>query len=369
LKAPFPYFGGKSLAAKLVWQALGVDVVNYVEPFFGSGAVLLARDNPGKVETVNDIDGFLTNFWRAVQADPEAVAHWAGYPVSEIDLHARHGWLINRKDRLAWSLEDPDFYDVKIAGWWVWGWSAWIGSNFCSGKGPWTFNGANLVKTGDKNELALLRKRPHLSNTGTGIHRASLAPTKDELALSKQLPHLSNTGRGIHRSSLASAKDGLALSKQLPQLGDNGIGIHRSSLAFGLAAYFQTLSDRLARVRIVCGDWKRVITPCVTTRHGTTGIFLDPPYAVTARCKVYNNDSDTLAREVKEWAVANGDNPKLRIVLCGYCDEHEMPENWIALPWKANGGYGNQKKETKNANREKEVLWLSPHCLNSFPPT
>ena len=42
LKAPFPYFGGKSRAAALVWPRFGV-VRNYCEPFFGSGAMLLAR--------------------------------------------------------------------------------------------------------------------------------------------------------------------------------------------------------------------------------------------------------------------------------------------------------------------------------------
>ena len=41
-KAPFPYFGGKSKAAELVWSLLG-DVPHYVEPFAGSMAVLLNR--------------------------------------------------------------------------------------------------------------------------------------------------------------------------------------------------------------------------------------------------------------------------------------------------------------------------------------
>ena len=40
LRAPFPWFGGKSRVAPLVWDRFG-DVPNYVEPFFGSGAVLL----------------------------------------------------------------------------------------------------------------------------------------------------------------------------------------------------------------------------------------------------------------------------------------------------------------------------------------
>ena len=45
LRAPFPWFGGKRKVADAVWQRLG-RVGNYVEPFFGSGAVLLGRPSP-----------------------------------------------------------------------------------------------------------------------------------------------------------------------------------------------------------------------------------------------------------------------------------------------------------------------------------
>ena len=60
LKAPFPYFGGKSLVADRIWDLFG-DVDHYIEPFFGSGAVLLGRPGwtPDMTETVNDMDGFL----------------------------------------------------------------------------------------------------------------------------------------------------------------------------------------------------------------------------------------------------------------------------------------------------------------------
>ena len=76
LQAPFPYFGGKSIVAQLVWERLG-DVANYVEPFFGSGAMLLGRPHEARIETVNDKDGFVANFWRALQWDPEQVASTA----------------------------------------------------------------------------------------------------------------------------------------------------------------------------------------------------------------------------------------------------------------------------------------------------
>lgn len=128
LKAPFPYFGGKSKIADVVWQRFGI-VSNFVDPFFGSGAMLLKAPWPAeRTETVNDIDGLLCNFWRALQADPEAVAAAADWPVSELDLHARHRWLVDRRSEVEKLIADPAYYDVKAAGWWVWGISQWIGS-------------------------------------------------------------------------------------------------------------------------------------------------------------------------------------------------------------------------------------------------
>lgn len=84
LKAPFVYFGGKSAIAHEVWAALG-QPAHYLEPFFGSGAVLLARPNYDAMkhtETVCDADGHLANVWRALQAEPDAVAKVCDWPVN-----------------------------------------------------------------------------------------------------------------------------------------------------------------------------------------------------------------------------------------------------------------------------------------------
>lgn len=75
LQAPFPYFGGKSRIADVIWQRLG-DVANYVEPFAGSLAVLLQRPHEPRIETVNDIDCYIANFGRATAHEPEQVARW-----------------------------------------------------------------------------------------------------------------------------------------------------------------------------------------------------------------------------------------------------------------------------------------------------
>ena len=134
LRAPFSWFGGKRHAAAQVWAALG-DVDHYVEPFAGSAAVLLARPHAGHRETINDADGMVSNFWRAVKAAPDEVAVHADWPVIEADLHARHRWLIGQRESLTARLEDdPEWCDAKVAGWWAWGGRAWIGTGWCSDK-------------------------------------------------------------------------------------------------------------------------------------------------------------------------------------------------------------------------------------------
>lgn len=303
LRAPFPWFGGKRKVAAEVWARFGA-VENYVEPFFGSGAVLLGR--PGPIvgnETINDLDGYVANFWRAIQREPEGVAAWADNPVNENDLHARHVWLLQQRETLRARLDgDPEFSDPKIAGWWVWGIACWIGSGFCSGKGPWWINA------------------------------------------DRQLVHLGNNGQGVNR--------------QLVHLGDNGRGER-------LVDWFGALSDRLRRVRVCSGDWSRVCGPSVTHKHGITGVFLDPPYADTAdrQSDLYREDSLDVAHAVREWAIANGDHPLLRIALCGYDGEHEMPSDWSVYKWSAGEGFGAQAA-TRSKNGDRERIWFSPACID-----
>jgi DNA adenine methylase len=309
LKAPFPWFGGKSRVSHLVWDRFG-NVPNYVEPFFGSGAVLLSRPHAPNTETVNDLDCMVANFWRATRNNPDAVAMHADNPVNEADQHARHLWLCSQEAFRERMKVDPDFYDCKIAGWWLWGQCIWIGSGWCE------------------------RQLPHLGDAGKGVHR--------------QLPHLGNAGKA---TCIESDPTSGTQSRQQ------------------IVAYMHEIAERLRRVRVCCGSWDRVCGPSPTFKHGITGVFLDPPYADTADREeaLYSADSLTVAHEVREWAIANGDNPLLRIALCGYGGEHEMPESWECIAWKACGGYGSQSDGQGRENASRERIWFSPHCLK--PPT
>lgn len=97
--APFPYFGGKRDTAPDVWRRLGRPK-QYIEPFCGSAAMLLAAPSPASLEVVCDTNGFIANFWRSVVYQPAEVARWADYPVSHIDLGARHRWLMDQRERI-----------------------------------------------------------------------------------------------------------------------------------------------------------------------------------------------------------------------------------------------------------------------------
>ena len=68
MKPPLAYYGAKvTLADRIV--ALLPPHRHYVEPFAGSLAVLLAKP-PVELETVNDLDGDLMNFWRVLRERP-----------------------------------------------------------------------------------------------------------------------------------------------------------------------------------------------------------------------------------------------------------------------------------------------------------
>ena len=67
LVPPLKWHGGKHFLAKGIVELMPAHT-HYVEPFFGGGAVLLAKNPIGTSEVVNDIDGDLINFWRVLQS-------------------------------------------------------------------------------------------------------------------------------------------------------------------------------------------------------------------------------------------------------------------------------------------------------------
>ncbi len=287
LKAPFPYMGGKSRVAETVWERFG-DVQHYIEPFAGSLAVLLGRPHDDfSKETVNDKDGFIANFWRALKNDPEQLAERANYPKTENDMHARRKWLASQRDTLTQKLEnDPHFYDTKIAGWWVWGMALW----------PW--GGWPDVE-----------------------------------------------------------------KRSIMDLTSHGMGILTKSRRDNINDVFDTLAERLKHVRVCSGDWSRVVTPSKIA-DDPCAVFLDPPYTDKAERdnEIYAVDSEDVGYDVLQWCIENGPKENMRIALCGYSGEYELPDNWIEIAWEASGGP--RGDGISSENRLKERIWFSPHCYD-----
>ncbi len=368
-KAPFPWFGGKSKAASLVWALLG-DVDHYAEPFFGSGAVLLNRPHPCNrpyhSETVNDLDGFLVNLWRSTQWQPEATARAASWPVTEADKTARQIALLRWRD--AGGLErlagDPTWCEPVMAGWWAWAVCVQIGA--FDGRGPWT---ADPV-------TGRIYKQP---------------PGKSRLpGESRKLPHLSDNGKGVNIQTAREPGVILAANGALGEITEAHGGHALDDIDWGqtfhdatmpeLVRWLRYLSARLRHVRVLNGDWSRLVTGgalktlSVRQKNSVAGVFLDPPYADTAdrTDSLYAADSLTVAHDVREWCLANGDNPVYRIVLAGYEGEHGGAlerAGWTVHEWyKAGhlqGGYGNIAvgNGTGDHQQKRERLWASPHCL------
>ena len=358
-KTPWPWFGGKSDAAEAVWAALG-DVDHYVEPFAGSLAVLLRRPHEANrtyhSETVNDLDGLLCNAWRSIARDPDAVADAASWPVCEADLHARHLALLEWRaagnaERL---MADPDFYDARMAGWWAWGQSAWIGAGWCSGSGPWVVGAdGRIARRTDGGGVR--RKLPHVSDDGRGVAR----PQAREPGVERKLPHVSDNGQGVAH---ANARE-------------PGVGDYHPMTMPELTRWLRFLSARLRHVRILNGKWERACTSGAlqslpVRQGGHCGVFLDPPYDNAVRnADLYTEDGGTPAADARAWCVENGSNPRYRIVLAGYDAEHgELARaGWREVEWFRTGflkgGMAQQSDDGHQQGRER--LWLSPHCLGA----
>ena len=144
---------------------------------------------------------------------------------------------------------------------------------------------------------------------------------------------------------------------------------------------FRLLSNRLRRVRITCGDWKRLTRSAMEPyRKEVTGVFLDPPYDMSLRRGDLYGPSDSgkkkdrkpqgvlqVHEEAREWALERGKNESTRIAYCAYSTPEEdalfIDAGWDALRWTAAGGYGLQAHNDARENRNLEIVWFSPHCL------
>jgi hypothetical protein len=337
--------------------------------------------------------------------------------------------------------QDPHFYDAKFAGWWCTGICQWIGSGWCDDragepddKRPAIGGSKNGQKWGQgihaRGPADPTAKRPMLAGDdpgsyGKGVHargpseppaigepdqrRPNLAGgawgivygkgvhAKGPTGPTQKLPdiggHCGGTGRGVHQVSgprqlkqqrphISGGTGGLVYGSGVhanppESRPDDAAGTNARRLAW-LTGWFGALSDRLRSVRVCCGDWERVCgSDSTTTRLGTVGLFMDPPYPVhtpdgkpSRAAGLYGAGDDAAAADrirdrVLAYCKEHGPDPLFRIAVCGYdTDGYEALEalGWEVVAWRGSGGYSNQSKR-KNINRDRERIWFSPSCI------
>jgi hypothetical protein len=177
-------------------------------------------------------------------------------------------------------------------------------------------------------------------------------------------PHISNLGQGYHHGAVGQRLNltwGCAIQgegKRTPDPGPGYQGTEAEQLeenpiwtSAGRCAvhWLRLLAERLERVRIIHGDWKR----CLNYNYGgnDTAIFLDPPYA---EHEYLYGDCAQVAVEVGQWAKANA---QLRIAICGHQGDYDLP-GWEIFDWS----HGRVKYAGSSIS-SLEVIWFSPGCV------
>ena len=211
--------GTRKVNPKIVWERFG-DTSNYVEFIAGGLRALAGRPNDhdwwNRIESINDPECFIANFWRSFRDAPDQVAAHALMPAPPV---AR--W--DRAKFTSTIMSDPNFYDIEVAALW----------------------------------LASIQK-----HAGTEI-----VDTEAALIASQQI------------------------------------------------------ANRLRGVRVSCGAWTRLLKQAARPRKGQhSAIFLDPPLMssddswclYTLQKKTV--DTRAIHFQAREWALANGSDPRCRIV-------------------------------------------------------
>jgi site-specific DNA-adenine methylase len=286
LKQIFRYPGSKRRVVPVINRRFGkVDV--RIDAFTGSSAWILASE-PAKYEIVNDADGYVVNYLRAIREAPDEVARYLDFPSAELEIMAMGIFQKHNLSELAARLgADPDYYDAKIAARWAY-WMAHKHTLAAPEPGAWGVRDGKLT-----------------FGVTDGIKRYGI-----------NFP-------GAFLARLV--KEGK------------------------VAEYLNALAERLKNVTVVWNDFETLLNSSVTKeRNGVIGILLDPPYTPMKNRIVYTVESEDIWDRAARWAVANGEKHHLRIAVCGYFTEQAdavFPQNWERYFWKQAGWLPQQQKE------------------------
>lgn len=86
IKTPVTWVGNKTSILPIIYQVIPLEYYRYVEPFGGSGAVMLGKSKPDKFEVYNDYNQDLVNLFHCIKERPMAFLKELGfYPLNSRD--------------------------------------------------------------------------------------------------------------------------------------------------------------------------------------------------------------------------------------------------------------------------------------------
>ena len=155
MRAAFHYLGSKQRMVPTLRRLLPDKVDFYIEPFFGSGAVLFSRQ-PSPSEAVNDIDGRIVNFFRVLRERPDELVE-----VLRLTPWARDEWEACNE-----STDDP----LEAARrWFVLSWQ----SRISSGSGSWR-SGINATRPKSGQTISWRDSQEVLLDISRRLHHVSV---------------------------------------------------------------------------------------------------------------------------------------------------------------------------------------------------
>ncbi len=117
MKTPITYYGGKQSMIKDILPLIDYSKNQYVEPFFGGGAIFFAKE-PHKHEVINDLDNRVVNFYEVLKNDFEALK-------KKIDTTLHSEYLHKTAREI---LKDKNADKIEMA------WAFWVQTNMSYNK-------------------------------------------------------------------------------------------------------------------------------------------------------------------------------------------------------------------------------------------
>lgn len=105
IKTPVSWMGNKTSVLRILYALFPLNYERYIEPFGGSGAVLLGKKKPDKFEVYNDYNHNLTNLFQCMRDRPAALIKEIGF----LNLNSRDDFNMYRE-----YFKDEKFVDRFI---------------------------------------------------------------------------------------------------------------------------------------------------------------------------------------------------------------------------------------------------------------